>query len=128
MHVAVYGSLLSGFHNHSLIQTAPFVGHGKLEGFALFPVATSFPGIVRDGDSTVVVEVYDCSDTTMLRLDWLEGYDPNNLAGSMYVRETVPVLVDGKPLECAVYVWNDAPRRQKIESGSWRAYMQERRS
>lgn len=130
MYVAVYGSLLSGLHNHPVLGNSKFIGEGVLTGYALYAVSSFFPGIVQELDSAVRVEVYECDDATMRRLDRLEGYIAEREEDSLYLRRTVRIpMINATAVQCQVYVWNGgavAPAA-KIASGDWRAALRENR-
>jgi len=79
--VAVYGSLLSGLGNHSVISAGRLVGHGR--SVVSFEMASfgSFPGcrVVRRPTrhaGPIRVEVYAVTADTLEGLDRLEGH-PN---------------------------------------------------
>jgi gamma-glutamylcyclotransferase (GGCT)/AIG2-like uncharacterized protein YtfP len=123
--VFVYGSLLSGFWNHRLIEDGggKLVGRGSTEkGFALIDLG-AFPGAVR-GEGRVVGEVWEVNDATFQRLDQLESN------GSFYARERVTINFErGHRLACA-FAWiylllrpGVGARSRLIPGGDWRAYV-----
>lgn len=120
--VAVYGSLLSGFGNHCLLKGSDMKGAAVIEGFEMYSLG-GFPCIVPDDDKgRIEVEVYDVDDTTMSRLDMLEGYP------SFYDRKQVTVNTGKGDEKAWVYYMHEVPsfsghrHAPRIESGSWRDY------
>lgn len=116
--VAVYGSLLSGFGNHRLLEQSNFLGQSEITGFEMYSLG-GFPVICPvENKSVVQAEIYQVDDTTMARLDRLEGY-PN-----FYNRQEVSVQVAGKVESAWVYFMSNPPNyaQDKIETGSWRDY------
>lgn len=60
------------------------------------------------------------------RLDRFEGYDPDDPAGSEYLRERVE-LIEPKGIVAWIYVYNHAPApARRVASGDWRRHLAER--
>lgn len=102
--VAVYGTLKMGFRNHGLMERAgavplattltkvPFMlndGHGFPFVYPMGCVTTMAP---RVSIGRLMVEVYAVPIENLKILDGLESYDPDDPAGSMYIR--IPVEVE----------------------------------
>ena len=99
-----YGTLRKGHGNHRLVEDAEFVGEATIEAIRRGPIQ------VVPGDGTVHGEIYGVDNSTLRRIDHLEGYDPtaNNQAG--YVRTTVKAkLEDGEVIEAEVYYFHHRP-------------------
>jgi gamma-glutamylcyclotransferase (GGCT)/AIG2-like uncharacterized protein YtfP len=82
MKVAVYGSLVKGMHNHDYyLGKAKYVGeYYTTPDFTLYSL-NSFPGLKKNGCTSIRMEVYDVSKIELKRIDSLEGYvksNPNN--------------------------------------------------
>lgn len=120
--VAVYGTLREGGSNHRLLSGCRFVERTVLRGTLLD--LGGFPALLDPGDVPVpllvTAEVYECNDQQLLALDFLEGYDENNLSSSMYRRKA---LDNG----CWVYYWNGGRDDYPIlKSGDWIEHVQKR--
>ena len=120
MRVAVYGSLRKGFGNHGLLEDSIYVGEGITEARYTMLHLGGFPGVVKKGNTSITVELYDVDDETLRRLDRLEGH-PN-----FYERLPVRVLpVGADKSEAASWEWvsiyllPDVWDGAVIETGDW---------
>lgn len=116
--VAVYGTLREGQGNWSwaLRGRSEQLGAAYLDGFVMYNTG-GFPAAVRttDGDSRILVEVYEVDDEVFSDLDRLEGYP------TMYTREQVETEY-GKAW---LYIWNfDLGGLQLIPEGDWVKFRQ----
>jgi gamma-glutamylcyclotransferase (GGCT)/AIG2-like uncharacterized protein YtfP len=121
--VFVYGSLLSGEHNHGLLGGATFRGIASTwPHFRLYDLG-SFPGVVEHHKGRVIVgEVYEVDDATLARLDRLEGHP------RMYERRTVACVGPGLRVHKAwLYVYKGRVLEQdEVRSGNWQLHRMER--
>lgn len=134
--LAVYGTLRRGCRNFALLADAGHVVDGAVAG-TLHEVAAprgargySYPLLVLDGEhdpaARVAVEVYRVKDQgTLAALDELEDYDPEDPAGSEYVRVVVPLLDAGPEasdqVQVQVYVHAGSAERRGpvLRGGDW---------
>lgn len=121
--VAVYGSLLSGLHNHGVMKAAQgeLLGVTRLEPkFKLISLG-SYPGLIKDeGTTAPIVEVYRVAEENLHILDGLEGYRGENDPSNFYDRITEPTEFGD------VYVYTLTPDyaegRTEVEDGDWRKF------
>ncbi len=117
--VAVYGSLRAGLHNHT-----SYLGDSKLLGtfntepeYSLYSLG-SFPGLKEEGNTSVVMEVYEVTEDVARSIDGLEGYTPGEK----------PYFYDKKDIEtpfgtASVYTYvKDLPQSSLVESGDWKEF------
>ena len=133
--VFVYGSLLKGMGNHSVLGSAEFVGSGSITGYLMYSLG-GFPAIKQDPDTNLKPirgEVYKVDDEGLRRLDSLEGYSRsgNDYGYNMYEPEVVSVEMDtGKGVSwtvaCEVYTMtHDSTRLDRnpvVGCGHWPTY------
>jgi gamma-glutamylcyclotransferase (GGCT)/AIG2-like uncharacterized protein YtfP len=131
--VAVYGTLRRGQRNHFMLNGAEYLGAGILRG-ALYDVprtpfrAYAYPALVELPARRVVVEIYRLADDDMLaRLDELERFDPEDEAGSQYVRRVLDVA-EGPVDRAHAYLYRASQEElgELIESGDWVAFSADR--
>lgn len=127
--VFVYGTLMTGFGNHSRLldhDGARYEGKARTAVNARLGDVGAFPAVteLRKGSCPVVGEVYTVDDDTLARLDMLEGVP------SLYTRQQVEVLdEDDDSMGLAwIYVWGrDNETLPVIRSGDWRAHNENQR-
>lgn len=128
-HLFVYGTLTQGLGLANKLANATFLGHGLTQG-TLYDLG-SFPGFkaTDNAENVVYGELYQVDTQTLKTLDRIEGYYPDQVDDSMYVRETIPVVSfqDARTVHAQVYVYQREvnPERQ-IFHGDYRRYLQER--
>lgn len=119
----VYGTLKRGELNHPLLApyaraVVPATTRGQLCDLGLFPALIDAEGIVRG--ELVALDSGDLRAALVI-LDALEGYDPADPSGSMYVRRVVGVqLGDGTAAAAYAYFYNRDPQGlTPVLSGEW---------
>jgi len=116
--VAVYGSLLSGLHNHQHLRDAEFVGEFWTEpSLKMFTSGLeSYPYILKNGFTSVKMEVYEIDDDyTESALDHLEGVN-----SGLYKKDTIQT-----PHGEALYYVRTKKMTDKdtqILTGDWKDY------
>lgn len=126
MKVFVYGTLLSGLSNSTLLNHAKFIGEGTMTG-VMYDLG-NFPGVIY-GTGVVHGELYDVDESTLRDLDYLEGYDIKYVTSSLYVREEVKniTLDDGRIIrDVFVYIYNkdlSGSGYPIIENGDYKEYV-----
>jgi len=113
--VFVYGSLLSGLHNHGALRDSVCIKKDEIaKGFLMFDIG-NIPACIHTGKSWDVImgEVYEVNKETFNRLDRLEGFP------SFYDR------IEYKMLEKPVWIYIHRKISQivpLVASGDWREY------
>ena len=99
IYVFVYGTLMRNHRNHGYLENSTYVGEGSIEGYEIYDLGR-YPGIIK-GSGTVYGEVYQVTEETEKKLDYLEE------EGDLYLKKPEVVrLDDGRSLEAMVYVYN----------------------
>jgi gamma-glutamylcyclotransferase (GGCT)/AIG2-like uncharacterized protein YtfP len=110
--VFVYGTLKKGFHNHSVLQGAEYIGTANsVQKFNMINLG-GFPAVLYNSDDGYQIsgEIYKINDKILDRLDILEG------EGTFYDR--VPddfFMVGNKPnkngrkFKCWIYILKNMP-------------------
>jgi len=117
--VAVYGSLRAGLGNHGLIGHPLQQGNAKFLGvFKTEPVYTlhhlgGFPGLKRNGNTAVVMEVYEVDQQTGKSIDQLEGYSEKR-EPTFYDRDVIETPWGN----AFTYIYMGNPNNP-VESGDW---------
>ena len=112
--VFVYGTLLAGESNHSLLAHARLVTKTRTQPvFSLHDLGL-FPGLVPGGRHAVPGEVYEVDEVTLAVLDRLESHPD-------FYRRTSIVLENGATVEAYLLTATQVADHPIIASGSWRA-------
>jgi gamma-glutamylcyclotransferase (GGCT)/AIG2-like uncharacterized protein YtfP len=74
--VFVYGTLKKGHGNHRLLEGSKLLGNVITKPMFTMVSLGGFPGVLLEGSTPIVGEVYEVDEVTMQHLDYLEGY-PN---------------------------------------------------
>ena len=108
----VYGSLLEGFGNHQIISDAKFLGEHVTDAKYSLLNLGSFPGVLENGDTSIVGEVYEVTDEIFARLDMLEGYP------TFYGRKQIKTAYG----DAWIYLLPNSylTKYVKVDSGNWR--------
>ena len=120
--IFVYGTLLSGMALSEALVGATFLGHGRADG-VLYDLGC-YPGL-QAGMDAVYGELYAVDRARLARLDRIEGFDPHDWVGSLYLRRPVDVRpLDGGPLVAAHGYFYRAQARltRPIPCGDYRRY------
>ncbi|MBK8804980.1 MAG: gamma-glutamylcyclotransferase [Fibrobacteres bacterium] len=122
----VYGTLRSGQPNAPRLGGATFLGMGTTSGKLIH--LGDYPALVP-GDGTVIGELYELPLAALTRIDELEGFDPADPEGSLFLRVERPVQLDGhSESELALtYLWPHSSQAPVLEEGDWVAYLQRTR-
>ena len=116
MILAVYGTLRRGGPSNHLLMGAKYIGRDTVKGRLIS--LGDFPGFKTDGDTPVVVDLYEV-DTgkpeTLSSIDRYEGFYPDKPDQSLYFRKEVTTE---KGLSAVIYVYR-FDGNVPITSGDW---------
>ena len=118
--IFVYGTLLRSLERAHWLAPAQFLGMARVRG-RLHDLG-SYPGLL-EGTGWVLGELYAIDAKTGLELDRVEGFDPSDVAGSLYRRTPIQVqlIATGETLTAETYVYNQSvPEDSLIEHGDYR--------
>lgn len=111
--VFVYGTLLRGEPNHRFLARASWVGPARTQAeFELVDLGR-FPAMVSPGRIAIVGELYDADESTLSKLDALEGHP------HFYGRTEI-VLEGGHRAQAYLLPEEQARGARRITSGDWR--------
>lgn len=118
--VAVYGSLRKGLGNSRLLEGSKYVGEFDTKPeYDLYSVGGAYPGMVKDGSTSIKMEVYEVNEYTANRLDILESYQPGNESENHYNK----IRIETPFGEANTYIYNYPTQRLvKVESGDWLSF------
>lgn len=122
--IFVYGTLMRGESNHRLLEKSKYLGPATTQPKFKLVNLGSFPGMEPGGRTAVIGEVFEVDDSTLHKLDLLEGHP------RMYLRTPIQ-LVGCKVVEAEAYIWNLGRRADyygTIKTGNWRQWRNERRA
>lgn len=108
----VYGTLLTGEHNHHLMGGLSPVGTATTEPVYSLLDMGGYPAVVEGGQTAIVGELYDVDAETLSRLDILEDVP------ELYLRVTATVA--GDSVELYVLRPEHAGGGTPIPRGDWR--------
>lgn len=95
----VYGTLMKNRRNHGYLKDSTYIGDGAIDGYEMYDLGT-YPGIVA-GNGTVLGEVYQITEETEKRLDYLEE------EGDLYIKKPEVVRLNNtQTVSAMVYVYN----------------------
>ena len=123
--VFFYGSLMSGFHNNSILRGSIFMGAATLTGKWQMVSFGAFPAVIHDEDGeTVKGEIWSVSSQLIMSLDSLEGHP------HWYKRDVYPVITDDGESHLAWAYINQIKNLEKgdyqiVPGNDWAAYAPE---
>ena len=122
MNIFVYGTLLKGMIRYPVLSGSPFSGMGFTLG-RLYDLG-DYPAI-GNGNDLVYGELYEIDIYKFGVLDRIEGYNPQKIRQSLYVRKeiTCTMLADGSKIDASAYFFNDSLKKyDRIIHGDYRRY------
>ena len=82
--------------------------------------ANGIPYVNKTADTEIVVDLWEITPEMLVRVDRLEGYDPNNHDDSWYKRELIKVNVNNKVYDAWLYFNNGGT--EVVKSGDYKNY------
>ena len=123
--VAVYGSLRSGMGNHQYyLSDSEYKGKFTTEPEYTLYSLQWYPGLKLNGNTSVVMEVYEVDEKTLTNLNRLEGYYPGEKS-TFYDR--IEINTPWGKAFTYIYV-NELSKDSIVESGDWVMYKNEQKS
>lgn len=121
--IAVYGSLRGGLGNHRLIANSTYVGTCETEAeYSLYDLGY-YPGLKKNGNTAVTIEIYEVDNAIANSVDRLEGYSPDR-ESTFYDKE----FIDTPFGKAGIYIYVPSVREDHlVESGDWKSYLEERK-
>ena len=114
--VGVYGSLRKSMSNHQYyLSNSEYKGTFTTEPEYTLHSLSSFPGLKLNGNTSVVMEVYEVNESTLETLNRLEGYRPNEKS-TFYDR--IEINTPWGKAFTYIYV-NELSKDSIVESGDW---------
>tara|TARA_R100000278_G_scaffold26745_1_gene24508 strand:- start:2735 stop:3109 length:375 start_codon:yes stop_codon:yes gene_type:complete len=111
----VYGTLMKGEANHSLMNGATYIGKFKTQDKWGLINLGYFPALVPH---TIEVEgeLYEVDNDMLTRIDRLEGVD-----AGMYQRRTINIydMETGEHVEADTYIWNSNGHKNSLKLRRW---------
>ena len=108
----VYGTLRQNYHNHTYLNTANFLGEAKTQDKFVMHFNGSIPFVSESQSiSQIMGEVYEVDESTLARVDQLEGCYPishNPIqfdSESWYIRKQVAVKIIGTDNVISVWLY-----------------------
>jgi len=125
MKVFVYGTLLRGMERAQFLTNSRYIGPAMIQA-EVFDLVY-FPGI-KEGNGTVIGELYEIDQGTLDVLDEIEGYYEGNVEESLFVRKRVNAykFSDGERVRVCCYFYNSLTLDDAIYHGDYRRYILER--
>lgn len=117
--VAVYGSLRKKQSNYEYyLSSSVYKGTFTTEPEYTLHSLTYYPGLKLNGNTSVVMEVYEVDESTLETLNRLEGYRPGEQS-TFYDR--IEINTPWGKAFTYIYV-NELSKDSIVESGDWVAY------
>ena len=114
--VAVYGSLRKKQSNYEYhLSNSTYKGTFTTEPEYTMHSLSYYPGLKLNGNTSIVMEVYEVDEETLKTLNRLEGYYPGEKS-TFYDR--IEINTPWGKAFTYIYV-NELPKESIVESGDW---------
>ena len=123
--VSVYGSLRKTMSNHQYyLSSSEYKGTFSTEPEYTLHSLSYYPGLKLDGNTSIVMEVYEVDEETLKNLNRLEGYRPGETST---VYDRIKINTPWGKAFTYIYV-NELSKESIVESGDWCKYKKEEKS
>ena len=123
--VSVYGSLRKTMSNHQYyLSSSEYKGTFSTEPEYTLHSLSYYPGLKLDGNTSIVMEVYEVDEETLKNLNRLEGYRPGETS-TFYDR--IKINTPWGKAFTYIYV-NELSKESIVESGDWVLYKTKEKS
>ena len=123
--VRVYGSLRKSMSNyHYYLSSSEYKGTFSTEPEYTLHSLQWYPGLKLNGNTSVVMEVYEVDEKTLTNLNRLEGYYPGEKS-TFYDR--IEINTPWGKAFTYIYV-NELSKDSIVESGDWFEYKNKEKS
>ncbi len=123
--VGVYGSLRSGMSNYQYyLSDSDYKGTFTTEPEYTLHSLDYYPGLKLNGNTSIVMEVYEVNEETLKNLNRLEGYCPGEKS-TFYDR--IEINTPWGKAFTYIYV-KELSKDSIVESGDWVAYKTKEKS
>lgn len=134
-----YGTLMDYVHPHAMIETKsrPATALGMLYDLGPFPGSLFGSNVTLDELDIIIGKVVTfiapnamVAQDLLTQFDGYEGYDPDDLEHSLYIRKSVDVLdTDGAVHKCQTYQFNRSKEyleetAKYVPGGDWLKFKQ----
>lgn len=121
--LAVYGDLREGCSSHNeILKHQTRIGDFDSEPIYSMYSFTTFPALVKNGNTSIKMEVYEITDRILNRLNRLQTYEKGKEVDNFYNIETI----DTPYGEAKVYIFNQkVTGKALISTGDWVAFKNE---
>ena len=123
--VSCYGSLRRGMGNHQYyLSDSEYKGTFSTEPEYTLHSLQWYPGLKLNGNTSVVMEVYEVNEDTLKNLNRLEGYCPGEKS-TFYDR----IEIDTPWGKAFTYIYvNELSKESIVESGDWVGFKNKEKS
>ena len=123
--VGVYGSLRKSMSNYQYyLSSSEYKGTFSTEPEYTLHSLSYYPGLKLDGNTSIVMEVYEVDEETLKNLNRLEGYRPGETS-TFYDR--IKINTPWGKAFTYIYV-NKLSKESIVESGDWVGFKNKEKS
>jgi len=114
---------MSGLERSTALDESQFLGTATIQA-SLYNLG-SYP-CITEGSTRVIGELYEVDDTTLQKLDMIEGYDEESPETSLYLRkQVIATMLSNIQLLLEAYYYNlPFENGELIEAGDYRKFLE----